>query len=46
MQSYFQLKKNTPQHFETFDTLDLYMSGFLYAFKKTLPPLRAVDLFK
>lgn len=34
MQSYFQLKKNTAQHFETFDTLDLYMSGFLYSNKK------------
>lgn len=35
MQSYFQLKKkNIPQHFETFDTLDLYMSGFLYSNKK------------
>lgn len=46
MQSYFQLKKNTPQHFETFDTLDLYMSGFLYAFKKNIATPQSCGSFQ
>lgn len=46
MQSYFQLKKNTPQHFETFDTLDLYMSGFLYSFKKNIATPQSCGSFQ
>lgn len=47
MQSYFQLKKkNVPQHFETFDTLDLYMSGFLYAFKKSIATPQSCGSFQ
>lgn len=46
MQSYFQLKKNTAQHFETFDTLDLYMSGFLYSFKKNIATPQSCGSFQ